>query len=311
MLSVIIPAFNEEENIETTTEVIHSILDNNKIPHELIFINDGSKDKTWSIIKDLSEKDSYVKGINFSRNFGKEAAIYYGLTYAKGDCSAVIDCDLQHPPETLVEMYRLWEEGYQIIEGVKADRGKEGIIYKLFSKLFYRIISNVSDIDLKRASDFKLLDKQVVDEYIALPERNVFFRALSSWLGFRSICVEYEVQDRKYGESKWSFKSLFSYAINNITSFSSAPLQWITGLGIVTLIISIILGVQSLVKYFMGNALEGFTTVILINLFIGSIVMICLGIIGYYIAKIYDEIKQRPKAIISEFTDEMKKKDSK
>ena len=169
-----------------------------------------------------------------------------------------------------MEMYKLWKQGFQVVEGVKATRGKESAIHKLFAKTFYKIISDATKIDMSRASDFKLLDRQVVDAFIALPERQVFFRALSSWVGFKTTYVEFDVQEREAGVSKWSFKSLFKYAINNITSFTVAPMQIVTGCGMFLFVFSIIFGIFSLVKYFSGKSLEGFTTVILLLLIIGS-----------------------------------------
>ena len=198
------------------------------------------------------------------------------------------------------EMYRLWHEGYEVIEGVKASRGKESFIHKMFAKTFYKIISDATGIDMSRASDFKLLDRQAADEFLKLPERNVFFRALSSWVGFKTAYVEFDVREREAGASKWSFKSLVKYAVNNITSFSAAPMQIVTFCGIVFFVFAVILGIQSLYMYFAGHAVAGFTTVILLLLLVGSILMFSLGVIGYYIAKIYDEVKMRPRYIISE-----------
>ncbi len=300
LLSVVIPSYNEEAMIDAAAETIHSVLEKEAIPHELIFVDDGSKDKTWENISRASSEHTCVRGVRFSRNFGKEAAINAGLCAAIGECCAVIDCDLQHPPAKLVEMYRLWEQGYQVIEGQKSDRGKESFLHKLAAGTFYKLISNAAGFDMSRASDFKLLDRKAVDALLTLKERNAFFRALSSWIGFKSTAVTFEVQERTTGKSKWSTRSLIKYAIGNITSFSTAPMQLVTALGVLMLIISLILGTVTLVEKFMGYAAEGFTTVILIQLFIGSITMISIGIIGYYIAKIYDEIKNRPKYFVSD-----------
>ena len=299
-LSIVIPSYNEEQMIEKITETISDIMERERIPYELIFVNDGSKDGTWDKILEQKEKNTHVKGVCFSRNFGKESAISAGLDQAAGACVAVMDCDLQHPPETLVTMYRLWESGFQVIEGIKASRGKESPIYKMFAKTFYKIISNATGIDMSRASDFKLLDRQVVDEYLKLPERNVFFRALSSWVGFKTTYVEFDVQKREAGESKWSFKSLVKYAVNNISAFSAAPMQIVTFFGFIFFLVAVVLGIQSLYMYFSGHAVEGFTTVILLLLFVGSVLMFSLGVIGYYISKIYEEVKMRPRYIISE-----------
>lgn len=282
-----------------TTEVVSGIMEREKIPFELVFVNDGSRDQTWEMIEKAAEKNKHVTGIRFSRNFGKESAIFAGLANAEGDCIAVMDCDLQHPPETLVEMYRLWEQGYEVVEGVKRSRGKESVLHRASAGMFYKIMSKAVQIDMSRASDFKLMDRKAVEALLSMPERNAFFRALSSWVGYRTTSVEFDVQERTEGESKWSTWSLIKYAVRNIVGFSSAPLQMITVAGVLTLFFAIVLGIQSLVKYFCGHALEGFTTVILLLLIIGSLIMLSLGIIGIYIAKIYEEVKGRPRYFIA------------
>ena len=301
MLSVILPSYNEEKMIPVAAETLAGILDEAQIPFELLFINDGSKDNTWAEICAARERDPRVCGVCFSRNFGKEAAMFAGLEKARGDCCVVLDCDLQHPPEKIVEMYRLWEQGYEVVEGIKHDRGEESGLHRFAANSFYGLISRATGIDMASSSDFKLLDRKVVDTLNAMPERNVFFRALSFWVGFKKAEVFYDVRERTVGESKWSTKSLIRYAITNIGSFSSLPLHLVTVMGIVTLVISIIFSVVALVQKLTGVALGGFTTVIILLLFIGSLVMISLGIIGYYIARIYDEIKGRPRYIIEEF----------
>lgn len=305
ILSVIIPSYNEEANIERTAETIGKILSEAQIEYELLFVSDGSKDKTYELVCNLSQQDARVKGLQFSRNFGKEASIFAGLSCAKGDCCAVIDCDLQHPPETLVEMYRLWEEGYDVIEGIKSSRGKEGIFHKMFVGIFYGIMSKLMKLDMNATSDFKLMDRRVVEVLLSLTEKNTFFRALTFWAGFKSTTVTFDVQERVAGSSKWSFTSLVKYAISNTTSFTTAPLQFVTFMGITMIVFSVILGVQTLVKYFMGTAVEGFTTVILLLLVIGGCIMISLGIIGHYLARIYEEVKGRPKYIIRDKTDNL------
>ena len=223
-----------------------------------------------------------------------------GLAQAKGDCVAVMDCDLQHPPETLVEMLHRWQEGYEVVEGVKRSRGKESALHRFAAGTFYRLMSSATKVDMSRASDFKLMDRKAVNAILSLPEKNAFFRALSSWVGFRTTSVEFDVQDREAGSSKWSSRSLAGYAVRNITSFSSAPLQLITVCGIVVLVMALVLGVQTLVRYFSGTAVAGFTTVILLILLIGSVLMLSLGLIGYYLAQIYNELKGRPRYLISE-----------
>ena len=226
--------------------------------------------------------------------------MFAGLERAKGDCCVVMDCDLQHPPEKILEMYRLWEQGYEVVEGVKADRGDESRAHSMAAGLFYQLISKAAGMDMSHSSDFKLLDRKVVDALNALPERNIFFRALSYWVGYRRATVTYDVQERAAGSSKWSTRSLVRYALVNITSFSTAPLQIVTFLGLLTLAVSVVLGCVSLYQKFTGIALSGFTTVIILQLFFSSILMISLGIIGFYISKIYQECQGRPRYLISE-----------
>lgn len=306
MLSVIIPSYNEEKNIKNTAATVLSILKEASIDCELIFIDDGSKDGTYKQICECAEITKKIRGLSFSRNFGKEAAIYAGLEAAKGDCAVIIDCDLQFPPEKILEMYSLWQKGYEVIEGVKTNRGKENPLHKLSAKVFYKIMSSFVGVDMQSTSDFKLIDRKVIDALLSLPERNTFFRALSFWSGFNSTEVEFEVQERQNGESKWSVLKLTKYAISNITSFTTAPLQIITVMGCVMLVFMGIMALQTLIRFLLGASAEGFTTVILLLLLIGGSLMIALGIIGYYIARIYEEVKGRPRYIVSKKTDENK-----
>ena len=301
MLSVIIPSYNEEKNVENTAKVVSQLLEENKIDYELVFVNDGSADGTWEILSNMAKTQDHIVAVNFSRNFGKESAIFAGLEVAKGDACVLMDCDLQHPPEVIIEMYNIWKNNnIDIVEGVKSGRGKENPVYRWFSLLFYKLINKSSGLDLTGASDFRLLDRKAVDALNAMPERLTFFRAMSSWVGFKTEKVYFDVADRNVGKSKWSLKALMKYAVNSITSFTSAPLQLVTLFGAVTFIISVVLGVETLWNKIWGNSAEGFPTVIILQLLTSSIIMFSLGIIGYYVSKIYEEIKNRPRYIISE-----------
>jgi len=301
MLSIVVPAYNEENSILNTANVLCNIMSNASIIYELIFVDDGSNDGTWSKITEACREDQNVLGIKLSRNFGKESAMLAGLREANGDVVALIDCDLQHPPQALVEMYRIWQQGgIDIVEGIKESRGNEPFIYKKLSQLFYYTIDAFGKTSLKNSSDFQLLDLRVVDIIINLPERQRFFRALASWVGFNRAQISFKVEPRLEGTSKFNFYSSAKYAISNITSFSSAPMQFITFMGVLFLILSAVLGVQTLYNWARGNAAEGFTTIILILLFTSSMTMISLGIIGLYIGKIYEEIKFRPAYLVQE-----------
>ncbi len=301
MLSVIIPAYNEQDNVPRAASAISKLLSAHCIDYEIIFINDGSSDRTWQRLSQLAASDERIKAIGFSRNFGKESAIFAGLENAVGNACVIIDCDLQHPPETIIEMYRLWQAGdVDIVEAKKRTRGKESTTHRGMAKLFYKIIQRVSGLEMEDSSDFKLLDRRAVEALLRMPERLTFFRAMSSWVGFKTECVYFDVAERQSGSSKFSFASLVKYAITSITSFTSAPMQMVTVAGVVTFIIAVIFGINTLVQKIMGTSAEGFSTVILLQLITSAIIMFSLGIIGYYLAKIYEEIKQRPRYIISE-----------
>ncbi|MCL2108449.1 MAG: glycosyltransferase family 2 protein [Oscillospiraceae bacterium] len=303
MLSIIIPALNEEENIEKIAAALTALMTAREIPCELIFVDDGSTDTTWQKISQAANAQITpavtIKGVKFSRNFGKESAIFAGLHKAAGDAAVILDCDLQHPPALIPEMYAKWQQGFEVVEGVKRGKGHAGPLYKLFAALFYKAMK-ASAMDLDHASDFKLLDRKVIDALLEMPERLTFFRALSSWVGFKRAKLEFEPLPRENGKTKWSFKKLSAFALSSITSFTNFPMQMMTFSGVIFFIFACILGVNTLVQYFKGEAVEGFSTVILLILITGSFLMLGMGIIGYYLSKIYEEIKCRPRFIVAE-----------
>lgn len=293
MLSIILPSFNEEQNILNTAEVLKNILTDNSIPYELIFVDDGSKDNTWDNIRKAHESDNNVRGVSFSRNFGKESAIFAGLESAKGDCCLVMDCDLQHPPKVIPEMYKKWLSGAEIVEGRKSSRGKESASYGLFAKLFNALIKKSSGIDMLDTSDFKLLDKKAVDALLNMPERVTFFRAMSAWVGFKTEAVMFDVADRAYGERKWSTKSLVKYAINSLASYTNLALVLPMYLGMAlsfAALVLIILQICSVISWGVG------TCIILLAL---GMILCSLGVLGYYLYRVFDEVRLRPKYIIS------------
>lgn len=303
LLSVILPAHNEAENIPKMAQRLAEVLTAAHIRYEVLFVNDGSTDNSWDVIRQTAQAYPQVRGIRFSRAFGKEAALYAGLQAARGDCCVTLDCDLQHPVETIPEMYRLWTQGIEVVEGVKRERGTESAAHRTAARWFYGLISKAAKTDLRSSSDFKLLDRKAVLVLLNLPERNTFYRALSAWVGFRTARVEFDVQPRTAGQSSWSTFSLIRYAISSLASFTSAPLYLVILMGFLMLIATLLVGGEALFRYFAGEALEGFTTVILLQLFTGTLLMFSLGIIGYYLAKIYDEVKRRPRYVIAETLD--------
>lgn len=300
LLSIIIPCYNEEEGISNTISEIFKLMKKTNIYFEIILIDDGSKDDTFQIISNkVNEYPGIVRVVSFSRNFGKEAAILAGLKYSNGDCAVIMDSDLQHPPNMISEMYDLWISGYDVIEGIKKSRQKENLLNKIFAKIFYAIFSNMTGIDMRNASDFKLIDRKVIELLVSLPEKNTFFRGLTFWSGYKMITVEYEVGERILGETKWSLKSLFKYAISNVISFSSAPLKIINWLSLLMIAMSMVFGIRAFQLYFTHQAAGGITTVVCLILLSGGLILLSLSIIGEYISQIYEEIKGRPSYIIN------------
>ncbi len=293
MLSIILPSYNEEDNILNTARVLGELLTAEGIDGELIFVNDGSRDSTWQRIAEANASDERVKGICFSRNFGKEAAMFAGLEAAKGDCVLIMDCDLQHPPAVIPEMYRLWRKGAEIVEGKKASRGTESAVYGSFAKLFNGIIKSTSGIDMLDSSDFKLLDRKAVDAILTMPERFTFFRAMSKWVGFKTETVMFEVQDREFGERKWSTKALIKYAINSLASYTNLPLVLPLYVGIFVCILAVLLGVLSLCGLPVISLGNG---IVLLAL---GVVLCFMGVFGYYLYRIFDEVRLRPRFIVS------------
>lgn len=301
ILSVLIPVHDESDQIAQNLSLIHSETVKVGLPMEMIVVDDGSTDGTWQVLEKLAEQLPGLKALQLSRNFGKEAAICAGLAYSSGKACIVIDSDLQHPPDLIPEMVRLWrEEHWDIVEGIKRTRGTEPLINKLGARFFYRTLSRLSGYDLYGSSDFKLLDRKVIDAWLDMRERNTFFRGMITWLGYRRKQVSFSVPRRRLTQSRWSFFGLFRLAVIAITAFSSLPLQAVTLLGGVFLLCAILFSGYALLLYFTGLALPGFTTVIILELLIGGVLMISLGIIGTYIAQIYQEVKYRPRYVVAQ-----------
>lgn len=299
-LSLVIPVFQEGSHIRSSIGVIEDVLKENNLIYEIILIDDGSRDNSWQEIKSLASENEAITALRLSRNFGKESALCAGLDYAEGDMVIVMDADLQHPPSVIPKMVEAWrDEGYDVVEGIKSTRGKENPIYRACARFFYYIIYKTADINLGKASDFKLLDRKVIEAWKEMPERATFFRGMTAWLGFDCKQICFDVAERVNGRTKWSFYRLIRLAMNAITSYTSVPLHCITLLGIFMFIGTIVLGIQTLYMKFAGKATSGFTTVILLQLIIGSSIMISLGMIGIYLAKIYKEVKARPRYLIS------------
>ena len=303
-LSLVIPVFNEEAILANAIETIISELNaiESLQSFEIIIVDDGSTDSTWDLLtQKLCVRHSEIHALKLSRNFGKESALCAGLEIANARAIVVIDADLQHPPALIKDMFEIWLTGStDIVEAVKRSRGDEPFLSRVAANSFYTLFSSLSGVNLKNASDFKLMDKRVIDAWKELPERNIFFRGMSAWVGFERQQIEFDVAPRSDSASKWSTVGLFKLALTSIAAYSSAPLHLITVAGMIFIVFSIFLGLSTLFQYSTGVAVSGFTTVILLLLIIGGAIMVSLGIIGAYLAKIYDEVKARPRYLVSD-----------
>jgi glycosyltransferase involved in cell wall biosynthesis len=303
-LSLILPCLNEASHIAESAEVIIAVLEEMSIDFELILIDDGSTDETWAEFEKIAAKHHGIQALSLSRRFGKEQALCAGLEAARGEAAILMDADLQHPPSLIPEMVRVWqEEDIDVVEAKKTDRGDESFLARTQARLFYSMLRRMSGFDLTGASDFKLLDRKVIDAWAQMPERNLFFRGMSAWLGFRRKEVFFEVEERAGGASGWNLSALLRLAITGITAFSSVPIHLVTLLGLIFLGFAILLGGQTLYNWLTGGAGDGFTTVILLLLITGSAIMIGLGIIGTYVSRIYNEVKGRPRYLVRQRLD--------
>lgn len=308
-LSLVFPAYNEEENIPELYRQVAAVLDENQIVNaELLFVNNGSWDRTEELIRDLKKSDPRIKLINFSRNFGHQAAITAGIDFSSGDATVLMDADLQDPPHVITEMLKRWKDGAEIVYAVRQKRGKEPIWKKVFAFSFYRMLQYVSSIEIPLdTGDFCLLDRKVVNYLKALPERNRFLRGLRSWLGFRQVAVSYERPARFAGTAKYNVRQSVRLAINGIVGFSTVPLRVAVYVGFLSCFVAVLLLIYALAVHFVDPTVStlarGWASLIVVILVIGGIQLILLGSIGEYIGRIYDEVKQRPNYVIRDIAD--------
>ncbi len=299
VISAVIPAYNESQGLKEAITKIAEILEACEKNWEIVIVDDGSSDQTYQQIVQLSQAEPRIKGLALSRNFGKEAAMLAGLEQAKGEAVIILDADLQHPPSLIPEMIEKWHSGAQIVHAVKRSRKDDSAGKKAAAFCINQLISSLGGININNSSDFKLLDREIVDIIVhRLPERERFFRGLTSWLGFAEEYIYFDVATRQGDESKWSFWSLLELAITALTSFTSLPLRIVTFLGFATLILGFFVAGDTILSLIKGQAVSGFATIIISLLLIGSFIMISLGIIGEYIAKIYEEVKARPHYLV-------------
>jgi dolichol-phosphate mannosyltransferase len=298
LISAIVPLFNEQEVVELSLQALVEQLSTVGTRFELICVDDGSSDGTLGQLYRRADLDSRIRVVALSRNFGKEAALAAGLQVAEGDAVLFLDADLQHPPELIPQMLELWQSGYDIVNGVKEHRARESFSYRISARLFNWLMGGAAEVDFRGASDFKLLDRQVADVLRQLPETRRFFRGLVAWSGFRSVRLPYAVKDRAAGKTKWSMFGLIRYSIRNLLAFSEMPLRAVAAAGFSTLIFAALLAAWQLYRFATGTTLSGFTTVILLQLFLDGLLLTGVGIVAVYLAEMYSEVKQRPLYVI-------------
>ncbi|MEC1069151.1 glycosyltransferase family 2 protein [Priestia megaterium] len=300
--SIVVPVYNEEEVIHETYRRLTEVMRSTKEAYELLFVNDGSKDRTAEIIKEYSEQDPAVVLLDFARNFGHQIAITAGMDYARGEAVIVIDADLQDPPELILEMIEKWKQGFDVVYAKRTKRKGETYFKKQTAAMFYRFLRAMTDIDIPLdTGDFRLLDRKVCNQMNSIQEKNRFVRGLVSWVGFKQIAVEYERDERLAGESKYPLKKMLKLSMDGITSFSYKPLKLasyagvtLSGIGFIYLLVVLYL------KLFTDSTITGWSSLIVIQLFFSGIILIILGMIGEYIGRIYDETKNRPLYIVRE-----------
>lgn len=301
-LSVIVPCFNEEESIPYFYEEIKKVTNSMNVKLELIFVDDGSRDKTLEVVKKLTE-DKVVKYISFSRNFGKEAAMYAGLNMCTGDYVTIMDADLQHPPELLPEMLRIIEEeNYDCVATKSINKKGYSFFRKIFTRCFYKIIEKMSNTKMvPGANDYRLMTRQMVNSIISVKEYNRYSKGIFSFVGYKTKWIEFEVQERKAGTTKWNFWKLFSYALDEIVGFSTAPLTLSAIIGLFFCIVSFIMIIVIIIKTLIfGDPTSGWPSLVCIIFFVSGVQLLCIGVIGEYLAKIYLEVKGRPIYIVKE-----------
>ncbi len=308
-ISILIPCYNEQQSLPLLYPELVKLMDSEpNYEWELMFVNDGSRDNTLTVLQQLRGQDQRVNYVDLSRNFGKEAAMLAGFDHVTGDCMVIIDADLQHPPKLIHDMIHLWEQGYDDVYAKRKTRGKESWLRKRLSLQFYKILQSSSRFDvLQNVGDFRLLDRCCINALKQMRESERYTKGMYSWIGFRKKDIEFEQGDRQAGKSSWNYKQLFSFAIDGITSFTNVPLRISTIVGFIVSLFAFLYMIYVFIKALIyGDPVQGYPTLVILILFLGGIQLLSLGIIGEYIGRIYNETKNRPDYIVREFNGEKK-----
>lgn len=299
-ISIVVPMFNEEEVVGIFFNRVQPLLESTGKSFEYVCVDDGSRDNTFKILYGLANKNKNIKVVKFSRNFNKEAALTAGMSFASGRAVIVIDADLQNPPELILEFIKKWEEGYDVVVGKRLERTDESAIKKFFSSCFYSIFNKISKDKIPQSiGDFRLMDRKVVDEINKINEKCRFMKGLMTWVGFNTAYVEYSVQERVAGKTKWNYWKLWNFAIDGITASSSVPLRVWSYVGVIVSIVAFMFALIVIIKKILfGDPVQGYPTIMTAILFLGGIQLISLGVIGEYLSRMYVEVKNRPLFVV-------------
>jgi dolichol-phosphate mannosyltransferase len=302
-LSIILPLYNEEENIEALYQALMEVLTRINKPYEVILVDDGSRDKSFEMVKQLHAINPAFNGISLSRNFGHQIALSAGLQHARGEVIVTMDADLQHPPATIPTLLEQFNQGFDIVNTRRIDSKEIGTFKKLSSHMFYRMINTISDVPImESSSDFRLMSRRALDAFLQFNERDRFTRGLISWMGFRQALVDYQCPPRFAGKSKYTLRKMIHFATDGITAFSSRPLRIASYLGLLVFLAGIIYSISAVVQFFRGTTVPGWTSMLVTVLLLGGIQLLSLGIIGEYMARIYNESKSRPLYFVKDKT---------
>jgi polyisoprenyl-phosphate glycosyltransferase len=303
LLSIVVPCFNEEQNLEHLYNELVNVLKNIRNSYEIIFADDGSKDHTFDVIKKLAASDKHVSGVSLSRNFGHQVAIMAGMQQSKGDIVVMMDADLQHPPEVIPQLIAEYEKGFDIVNTKRLDTQGVGVMKKISSSLFYRLLNFLSNVRIEPSSaDFRLMTRKAVDAFLQLEEKDRFTRGLISWMGFKQSVVEYTAATRFAGDSKYTIKKMFRFGMDGITSFSTKPLRISFYTGLIIFFIGLAYSIYAIIENIRGETVPGWTSILVSVLIIGGIQLVSIGIVGEYIARIFNETKARPLYFIKDKT---------
>jgi len=307
-LSIVVPVYNEAENLGVLHASLKTVLKSIQLTHEIVFVDDGSTDGTFDVVRSLYEKDTTVRGFSFSRNFGHQVALFAGLGQAKGDIVISMDGDMQHPPALIPDLLKKYEEGFDIVNTKRIDSKSTGLFKRLSSRWYYGMLNALSDVPIEpAAADFRLMNRKAVDALNSLPETHRFTRGLVGWMGFEQAIIPYQAAERHAGASKYTFFKMLRFGLDGIVSFSVKPLRIAFYTGVIVSVAALLYAIYAIVQHFIGATVEGWTSILVSVLFIGGVTLLSLGVIGEYIARIFNEVRRRPMYF---FKDQVGEKDS-